>query len=175
MQSQILDSMLKCEVPNRQEMSEITTACLDGADGFILSHETSNGKYFIESTINLAKSIAEAENIYDHEQAFINNRKDIMEMGDKATNVDVLCTTSCTMAFDKDADVDIIVCLTENGKIARFLSKQRTRQPILACSTCSTTVRQVNAFRGVVGYKIPQHLAMKHEDLLDLLLKVAQE
>ena len=33
----------------------------------------------------------------------------------------------------------------------------------------------MNAFRGVVGYKIPQHLSSKHEDLLDLLLKVAQE
>jgi len=33
----------------------------------------------------------------------------------------------------------------------------------------------VNAFRGVVGYKIPEHLANKSEDLLDLLLKIAQE
>jgi hypothetical protein len=36
-------------------------------------------------------------------------------------------------------------------------------------------VRQVNAFRGVVGYKMPQHLPQKSEDVLDLLLKVVQE
>jgi pyruvate kinase len=105
----------------------------------------------------------------------MNNRKDIIDMGPNALNIDILCTTSCSMAFEKDADVDIIVCFTENGKIARYLSKQRTRQPVLACSTNSMTVRQVNALRGVVAYKIPEHLAMKHEDLLDLLLKVAQE
>jgi len=79
------------------------------------------------------------------------------------------------MAFEKDSDVDIIVCITDNGKIARYLSKQRTKQPVLACSIKSQTVRQVNAYRGVVGYKIPQYLPMKQEDILDLLLKVAQE
>jgi pyruvate kinase len=48
-------------------VTEITTACLDGADGFILSHETACGPNFIEATINLAKGIAEAENIFDYE------------------------------------------------------------------------------------------------------------
>ncbi len=58
-------------------MTEITSATLDGADGFILSHETSIGENAITSVINLAKSIAEAESIFDHEQAFINTRNDI--------------------------------------------------------------------------------------------------
>jgi pyruvate kinase len=43
---------------------------IEGADVFILSHETSVGKYPYDSTILLAKSIAEAENVYDHEQAY---------------------------------------------------------------------------------------------------------
>jgi len=79
-------------------------------------------------------------------------------MQGNASNVEVLTATACAMTFEKESDVDIIVCFTENGKIARFLSKQRTRQAVLACSTNSQTVRQVNAFRGVVGYKIPEHL-----------------
>ncbi len=85
------------------------------------------------------------------------------------------CPMPCGMAFEKENDIDIIICITENGKIARYLSKQRTRQPILACSTNSQTVRQVNAFRGVTGYKIPQHLEFKGEEVLDLLLKIVQE
>ena len=67
MQSQVLESMVEINTPDRQDLTEITTACLDGADGFILSHETSKGKHFIEATINLAKGIAEAENVFDHE------------------------------------------------------------------------------------------------------------
>lgn len=41
--AQVLESMLTEKQPNRQELSEITTATLDGADSFILSHETSIG------------------------------------------------------------------------------------------------------------------------------------
>lgn len=67
----------------------------------------------------------------------------------------MLTSTSCAIAFEKDSDVDMIICFTENGKIARFLSKQRPKQPILACSTNGQVVRQMNASRGVVGYKIP--------------------
>ena len=77
------------------------------------------------------------------------------------------------MAFEKESDVDIIVCVTETGKIATYLAKQRTKQPIIACSTNSQTVRQINSYRGVVGYKIPEHMTQKGEDLLDLLLKIA--
>ena len=53
----------------------MSNAVLDGADGFILSHETSIGKKPLESTVLLAKSMAEAENIYDHEKAFEEAKK----------------------------------------------------------------------------------------------------
>jgi pyruvate kinase len=129
--------MLAETQPNRQELAEITTATLDGADSFILSHETSIGKYPIEATINLAKAIAEAEAIFDFDQVYVNNREDMKRMEGLAPNIDILTSTSCSMAFEKENDIDIILCLTENGKIARYLSKQRTRQPVLACSTNS--------------------------------------
>ena len=45
-------------------------AVLDGADGFILSHETSIGAHAIDSCVLLAKAISEAEQIFDHDQAF---------------------------------------------------------------------------------------------------------
>lgn len=48
---------------------------IEGADVFILSHETSVGSYPADATILLAKSIAEAENVYDHEQAHQELRK----------------------------------------------------------------------------------------------------
>ena len=54
----------------RQEAQDVSMAVLDGTDGFILSHETSMGKYPLEATVLLAKAISEAEQIYDHEQAF---------------------------------------------------------------------------------------------------------
>ena len=67
---------------------------LDGADGFVLSHETSMGKKPLESTVLLAKSMAEAENIYDHEKAFEEARKVSEEEGKNATVSDMLCSTA---------------------------------------------------------------------------------
>lgn len=62
-----MESMILKNKPERAEMTEISTATLDGADCFILSHETSVGNYISEATISLAKAIAEAEGIYDYE------------------------------------------------------------------------------------------------------------
>lgn len=69
MQSQMIESMITGKKPERTELSEISTVTLDGADCFVLSHETSMGENCVEATICLAKAIAEAENIYDYDQA----------------------------------------------------------------------------------------------------------
>jgi len=69
----------------------------------------------------------------------------------------------------------MFVCITESGKIARHLAKQKPKQPILACSTSGQIVRQINMTRGVVGYKIPEYMKQRTDDLVDLILRVAQE
>jgi len=53
--------------PSRQELSEITAATLDGTDCFILCHETSIGNNGTSAVTALAKGVAEAENVFDHE------------------------------------------------------------------------------------------------------------
>ena len=44
-QSQVIMSMLEKEIPDRQDLAEISSATLEGVDCFILSHETSVGKF----------------------------------------------------------------------------------------------------------------------------------
>lgn len=48
-QSQVLESMMNSEEPDRKEMSEISSTCLEGVDCIMLCHETSVGKFPIES------------------------------------------------------------------------------------------------------------------------------
>jgi pyruvate kinase len=68
LQSQVLESMINNDVTQvRKEAQDVSNHVIEGADVFILSHETSVGQYPVEATILLAKSIAEAENVYDHE------------------------------------------------------------------------------------------------------------
>lgn len=103
------------------ETNEISTQVLEGADVFILSHETSVGKYGLEATVLLAKAIAEAENVFDYEQAFQDVRNASVAEGKKANATDMLCTTAMNIALDNN--VDLFVCMTQNGRIARYLAK----------------------------------------------------
>lgn len=77
--------------------------------------------------------------------------------------IDILAHNGAQIAFEQRENVDLFVCFTENGKIARYLSKQKPKQPILACSTSGQVVRQVTIMRGIVGYKIPQYMADKYD------------
>ena len=131
-------------------------AVLDGCDGFILSHETSVGEHPLEATVLLAKAISEAEQIFDHEQAFQDARNDTQLQGRNANSLDVLASTATQIALDNN--VDLLVCLTKTGRVARYLVRQKPEQIVLACSELSHVVRQVNCSRGVLGYKVPNYL-----------------
>ena len=100
-------------------------------------------------------------------------RADAVNNAKKLSPTDALATTACSIALDNN--VDLFVCLTETGRIARYIAKYRPFQPILACSTSTSVVHQSNMSRGVIGYKIPIHLKNKQDKLVSLILKVAKE
>lgn len=131
--------MIYQDTASRSDAEDVTSAILEGVDSFILSHETSIGKYPIESVVQLAKCIAEGENIYDYEQVYNDIRQDSVNNAKSMSSVDLLATTACNIALDNN--VDIFVCLTETGKIARYVAKYRPFQSILACSTSSAVVK----------------------------------
>ena len=125
-QSQVLESMSACNmqgVSQVQESQEIPNAVLDGVDGFVLSHETSIGKQPHESAVLLAKCMAEAEQIYDHEKAYEEARAVNETEGRKANTVDLLCSTATQIALDNN--VDLFICLTSTGGVARNLARQK--------------------------------------------------
>lgn len=124
LQSQVLESMVTNNIiAARQETMDVSSSVMEGADVFILSHETSLGKYAVESTVLLAKSIAEAENIYDHELVYQELRNIAKEQGADGNVSDMLCSTATQIAIDNN--VDLFVVLTATGKIARTLAKQK--------------------------------------------------
>ena len=91
-QSQVLESMIKNEEPDRKDLADISNVVLLGADSLMLTHETSLGENPLNSITALAKAIAEAESIYDFDQAYTNNKEYIKHKG---RNIDILCSTGC--------------------------------------------------------------------------------
>jgi len=122
---------------SRSEADDIAATILDGVDSFILTNETSTGKNPSLAVEQLTKIIAEAENVVSHQRVF-NNMK--MTQGSNVNVTDVLISTACTIAKEP-GNIDLLLCLTENGNLARYLSKFRFEQPVFACSTDSTVVR----------------------------------
>ena len=96
-QSQLLESMLESPEPARADLAEVANLVQLGADVFMLTTETSNGKFAQESMKFLAKTIAEAEQVYDYDQEYANNKKSVIEM---PNNVDILAHTACQIAFE---------------------------------------------------------------------------
>ena len=141
LQSQVMESMLLADsqAQARLDAQDVSVAVLDGCDGFILSHETSVGSKPVEAAVLLAKAISEAEQIFDHEQAFQDARDATKEEGRKAHSTDVLASTATQIALDNN--VDLMVCLTNTGSIARNLVRQKPEQVVLACSELSNVVR----------------------------------
>ncbi len=92
---------------------------------------------------------------------------------EKPSASEILCTTATAIALDNN--VDMFLTITNTGKIARALARQRPMQTILACSPLSNVVHQVNSSRGVIGYKVPVHIKPHTEGLISLVLRVAQE
>lgn len=64
-QSQVLESMIKNEEPDRKDLADVSNMVLLGADTLMLTHETSLGENPLNSITALAKAIAEAESVYD--------------------------------------------------------------------------------------------------------------
>jgi pyruvate kinase len=113
----------------RQASNDISCATLEGADLFLLTHETSIGKDPAGSTIQTAKAIMEAERIYDHKQACANAK---LDMGKGVSISEILCSNAMELALENK--VSMMVVITENGYIARMLARQRPQATILACS-----------------------------------------
>ena len=111
--------MVEGNEPVRKELAEVSNMVLAGADCMMLTHETSIGKNPLGALTALAKAIAEAESVYDYDQAYFNQKKYVTEKG---KNLDILAHTGCQIAYEEDS-VDIFLCMTENGKIARHVAK----------------------------------------------------
>lgn len=148
--TQLLESMIHNPRPTRSEASDLANAVLDGVDCLMLSGETANGEYPINAVSMMAKISSEAEKMLNYSHLFDDVKS---KMKKQIITAESVAASAASAALN--LDINLIICRTDTGRIARLVAKYRPEQPILACSSNQAIVRQMNLTRGITGLHIP--------------------
>ncbi|MFI3213970.1 MAG: pyruvate kinase [Eubacteriales bacterium] len=147
--TQMLESMTKNPRPTRAETTDVANAIYDGTTAIMLSGESANGKYPIESVMTMSKIAARTEADINYKGRF---KKKI-----KAETLDITTAIShatCLTAMQLKAAA--IITVTMSGFTASMVSRYKPNLPIIACTTKEETYRQTALLWGTTPLMMDQ-------------------
>ncbi|MBR2998488.1 pyruvate kinase [Candidatus Saccharibacteria bacterium] len=133
--TQMLSSMVDNPEPTRAEVSDVATAVVQGADVVMLSDETANGKYPLETVKAMKKVILYTQN---HSRLAPISKK---PAGEKSEVYDAISNAAARLAEDINADV--IICQTASGATATTMAAQRPNLPIVSVTSNTRVANQL--------------------------------
>lgn len=133
--TQMLNSMVENPEPTRAEVSDVATAVIQGADTVMLSDETANGKYPLETVKEMKKVILYAQN---HSRIAPISKSPV---GEKSEIYDAISDAAARLAEKIDADA--IICQTASGITATTMAAQRPNTPILSVTANPRVANQL--------------------------------
>jgi pyruvate kinase len=139
--TQMLRSMVDHTQPTRAEVTDVVNAIYDGTDSVMLSEETASGQFPVEAFQMMAKIAQSAEEEFPH-PLFLRRETD------QGRSLQQAITYAATLLAE-DIGARVITTPTESGSTARWVSKLRPHQPILALSQNQSTIRRLNLCWGV--------------------------
>jgi len=149
--TQMLESMINNPRPTRAEATDVANAVLDGTDAVMLSAETASGQYPIEAVKNMHEIIVSIEKRRNQPW----NKRDTERLHDDTyTQSTAIAEASARAAESLKATK--ILCLTDNGRTAKLISRFRPQAIILAASPSEAALRQLALYWGVWGVHVPQ-------------------
>lgn len=133
--TQMLSSMVESPEPTRAEVSDVATAVVQGADVVMLSDETANGAYPLETVKEMKKVILYTQN---HSRVAPISK---LPVGEKSEVYDAISSAAARLAEHIDADV--IVCQTASGVTATTMAAQRPNVPIISVTSNDRVANQL--------------------------------
>jgi pyruvate kinase len=142
--TQMLESMTENPTPTRAEASDVANAIWDGTDAVMLSGETANGKYPLETIQMMHKIVIEAERT-PKERPLIRNID--------LSNVTASIMVAASMIAEKIGAVRIL-SVTESGSSCLRISQFRPSSSVLGITNSIRVARKMCLYWGVSPFLV---------------------
>lgn len=147
--TQMLDSMIRNPRPTRAETSDVANAIIDGTDAVMLSGETANGSFPIESVQMMAR-IAEVTEASGRHGDVLPAQLDPRMVAIIEPKHDIAdAISAAAVAIVHTLKTKAIVAFTASGNTARSVAHLRPEVPIFAFTPNEQAYNQLNLVWGV--------------------------
>jgi pyruvate kinase len=158
--TQMMESMIDRNKPNRSEITDVANAVLEGADAVMLSGETATGMHpnlVVETMRKIIMEVERTEYNYDREESVQ------PQPHSPSFHSDAVCYNACKLSSDVKADA--LVGMTQSGYTAFMLSSYRPRSPLFIFTKERSLVNQLSLSWGVRAFFYDE------EDSLDEMIR----
>ncbi len=159
----MLNSMIENPRPTRAEVTDVANAVFMGADAVMLSGETANGKYPVESVLMMSKIATAIE-------GEIRNR--INRYTSDSTGIPNIVGKAVAMSADS-TDAKAVISFTETGDAAKMLSRYRIKSPIYVLTSKQSVCEKISLYWGTFPYLLTA--TGKLEDVIENGIRFLQE
>lgn len=132
--TQTMGSMVDNPEPTRAEVSDVANAVIQGADVVMLSDETANGKYPLETVKAMKKVILYAQN---------NSEMQPIPHDPESENRDYDAISAAAARLAEGLKADAIICQSASGATARAMAAQRPNLPIITVTSNERVANQL--------------------------------
>lgn len=142
--TQMLDSMQDNPRPTRAEVSDVANAIYDGTDAIMLSGESANGSYPVETVETMSRIAFRAEEEQDYKAVLSRRAKYFTETKDINDAIGLAVGHTAL-----NLDIETIATSTQTGRTARLISKYRPHAHIVAVTPNQQVSRSLAIVWGV--------------------------
>ena len=132
--TQMMASMVDSPEPTRAEVGDVAGAVIQGADAVMLSDETANGKYPLETVAAMKKVI-----LYTQENAPVSQLHDHAI----AKNIQLDALSSAAVGLAEQLGADAIIAETKSGATAANIAAHRPNLPIFSVTSEMRAAQQL--------------------------------
>jgi pyruvate kinase len=163
--TQMLRSMVDHKQPTRAEVTDVVNAIYDGTDAVMLSEETATGRFPVEAVQMMSRISEAAEEEFPFDKFLRKDLEENMGLSQAISHGAALLAERTKAAA--------IITPTESGSTARWVSRLRPRQPILALTRHLSTVKRLNLCWGVYPLLVPDW--KDTDDMLERSKRIPKE